>query len=72
MRAPPAVTVDFQVAAFGEMGSKFSAPFDAVTCLGNSLPHLPDDLSLAACLRLCGASPAGGLLVIQNRNYDRS
>jgi len=46
-------------------------PFDALLCLGNSLPHLltPVDLAMAlldfaACLR-----PAG-LLVIQNRNFD--
>ncbi|MGA2479782.1 MAG: class I SAM-dependent methyltransferase [Spirochaetia bacterium] len=65
-------TVDFQVAAFGELRRKFSAPFDAITCLGNSLPHLPDDSSLAACLAdFAGLLRAGGLLVIQNRNYDR-
>jgi SAM-dependent methyltransferase len=45
--------------------------FDAVLCLGNSLPHLltPADLEaaladFAACLR------PGGLLLIQNRNFD--
>jgi SAM-dependent methyltransferase len=45
--------------------------FDAVICLGNSLPHLltPADLEFAlrdfaACLR------PGGLLLIQNRNFD--
>jgi len=46
-------------------------PFDALLCLGNSLPHLltPEDLAMAlldfaVCLR------PGGLLVIQNRNFD--
>jgi len=46
-------------------------PFDALLCLGNSLPHLltPVDLAIAlfdfaACLR------PGGLLLIQNRNFD--
>ncbi len=46
--------------------------FDAVLCLGNSLPHLltPTELAaalddFAACLR------PGGLLLIQNRNFDR-
>jgi SAM-dependent methyltransferase len=45
--------------------------FDAVLCLGNSLPHLltPADLhralsDFAACLR------PGGLLLLQNRNFD--
>jgi len=48
-----------------------SGPFDAVLCLGNSLPHAltADDLSdaladFAAVLRPCG------LLLIQNRNFD--
>jgi glycine/sarcosine N-methyltransferase len=46
--------------------------FGAVLCLGNSLPHLlaPADLAaaladFAACLR------PNGLLLIQNRNFDR-
>jgi glycine/sarcosine N-methyltransferase len=48
-----------------------SGPFDAVLCLGNSLPHaltagdLSDALAdFAAVLR------PGGLLLIQNRNFD--
>jgi len=48
-----------------------SDPFDAVLCLGNSLPHaltagdLSDALAdFAAVLR------TGGLLLIQNRNFD--
>jgi glycine/sarcosine N-methyltransferase len=46
--------------------------FDAVLCLGNSLPHLltPTELAaalddFAACLR------PNGLLLIQNRNFER-
>jgi len=45
--------------------------FDALLCLGNSLPHLlaPADLAaaladFATCLR------PGGLLLVQNRNFD--
>ena len=45
--------------------------FDAILCLGNSLPHLLDRgelasalVDLAACLR------PRGLLLIQNRNFD--
>jgi len=54
-----------------DLGERESS-FDAVLCLGNSLPHLltPADLAaaladFAACLR------PGGLLLIQDRNFDR-
>jgi SAM-dependent methyltransferase len=65
--------VRFEVAGFGELAEALTPEraFDAVLCLGNSLPHLltPDDLAaaladFAACLR------PEGLLLIQNRNFD--
>lgn len=76
--------VKFVVAGFGELTRTLSRPpgnglntqetsyrFDAVLCLGNSLPHVltPADLGVTLedfgnCLR------AGGLLLIQNRNFD--
>jgi SAM-dependent methyltransferase len=76
------VKVRFEVAGFGELARRFVAPgrrgggeagaFDAVLCLGNSLPHVltPEALhatlvDFAACLR------PGGVLLIQNLNYDR-
>lgn len=66
------VEVDLQAAAFGELASRFTGPFDALTCLGNSLPHLIDDSSLAAALSdFASLLRPGGVLVIQNRNYDR-
>jgi glycine/sarcosine N-methyltransferase len=60
-------------ASSGRRGSTRTGPgFDALLCLGNSLPHLliPAELAaaladFAACLR------PGGLLLIQNRNFDR-
>ena len=73
------VDVRFKVAGFGKLARTFtttlsdrkSRGFDALLCLGNSLPHLltPQDLAGAladftACLR------PGGLLLIQNRNFD--
>jgi len=65
----------FATAGFGALAQEFQEqpgfPFDALLCLGNSLPHLltrPDlDAALAdfaACLK------PGGLLLIQNRNFD--
>jgi glycine/sarcosine N-methyltransferase len=66
------VDVRFEAAGFGELSACVGTGFDAVLCLGNSLPHLltPHDLAaaladFAACLR------PGGLALIQNRNFDR-
>lgn len=69
------VSVLFRKAGFTELESAFAEsenfPFDAVTCFGNSLPHLTarDEIKkaledFAACLQ------PGGLLVLQNRNFD--
>jgi len=64
--------VTFKVAGFGETAAAFGKEqFNAVICLGNSLPHLltPQALSTALidfreCLK------PGGVLLIQNRNFD--
>lgn len=66
------VALHFAVAGFRELRTKVGGGFDALLCLGNSLPHLltPAELEsaladFAACL--CRE----GLLLIQNRNFDR-
>jgi glycine/sarcosine N-methyltransferase len=66
------VSVRFEAAGFGGLAQTFGkGGFDAVLCLGNSLPHVlsPGELAgavedFAACLR------PGGLLIVQNRNFD--
>jgi SAM-dependent methyltransferase len=65
------VDVRFEAEGFGALNARVGTGFDAALCLGNSLPHLltPDALAaalgdFAACLR------PGGLLLIQNRNFD--
>lgn len=65
------VHIHFRVAGFGEISTRVGTDFDALLCLGNSLPHVltPAELQaalvdFAVCLR------PGGLLLIQNRNYD--
>jgi glycine/sarcosine N-methyltransferase len=66
------VSAQFVSAGFGQLAQAFQGqPFDALLCLGNSLPHVlsPADLAqalgdFAACLR------PGGLLLVQNRNFD--
>ena len=64
------VQVDFRQAGFGDLRRSFQN-FDALLCLGNSLPHLLTSAGLsdalqdfAACLR------PGGMLLVQNRNFD--
>jgi len=70
--------VFFTTAAFGNIAERSTLipkgkglPLDVVLCLGNSLPHVDgiDALQTAlmdfsACLR------PGGLLILQNRNFD--
>ena len=69
------VDVEFKPSGFNGLAQAFSNslhfPFDALICLGNSLPHLltpqaiQDALSdMAECLR------PGGLLLLQNRNFN--
>ena len=66
------VDVRFEPAGFGDLARTFgTGSFEALICLGNSLPHLlsPDELTntlrdFAAMLR------PGGLLLVQNRNFD--
>lgn len=69
------VQISFKAEGFMGLRSAFQNesdfPFDALICFGNSLPHLTnrDDLKealldFAACLR------PGGMLVLQNRNFD--
>lgn len=66
--------VDVQVMklGFGELAGAVPGVYNAVTCLGNSLPHLTSEDALYAALRDMRAMLApSGLLVIQNRNFDR-
>jgi glycine/sarcosine N-methyltransferase len=66
------VEVHFEITGFGALEQVFGHHvFDALLCLGNSLPHLltlsalsEALLDFAACLR-----PAG-MLLLQNRNFD--
>lgn len=63
--------VRFETAGFGDMEATFREEFDAVLCLGNSLPHIRNENDLNASLRDFALSTRpGGLLLIQNRNFD--
>lgn len=63
----------FKHAGFGELSDVFDEEsFDAVICLGNSLPHILDELSLAAALSdFRRVMRPGGKLILQNRNFDQ-
>jgi glycine/sarcosine N-methyltransferase len=66
------VQVRFEIAGFGELAKTFGAgSFDALLCLGNSLPHLlsRDDLDKTLADFAATLKP-GGILLIQNRNFD--
>jgi len=67
-----AVLVRFETVGFGELAGVFGRrAFDALLCLGNSLPHLLTHAELAAALDDFSAClRPGGLLLIQNRNFD--
>jgi SAM-dependent methyltransferase len=64
------VKVRFEVADFGHM-DQFSETFDAILCLGNSLPHLLSQETLVEAMRqMRGKLKKGGVLILHNLNYD--
>jgi glycine/sarcosine N-methyltransferase len=64
--------VQFGVAGFGELAGAYGKKrFDAVLCLGNSLPHLLSAEQVQASLEdFAACLNPGGLVIIQNRNFD--
>jgi len=69
--AQPDVSIRFEQAGFADIGTPFNVTFDAVLCLGNSLPHvLTEKDQLAALTAMHGRLRYGGVLVLQNLNYD--
>lgn len=65
-------SVDFRVKGLEEAGVEYGETFDAITCIGNSLPHIKSQEGLHKALdSLGGALKPGGLLVLQLRNYQR-
>ncbi len=62
--------VRFETADFTRL-DVFVEPFDAVLCLGNSLPHVLSQEALVEAIRRMGErlTPLG-VLILQNLNYD--
>jgi SAM-dependent methyltransferase len=62
--------VTFAVSSFRDLPTVLTQKFDAVLCLGNSLPHVLDDEELVASLAgMRDVLVDGGSLLIQNRNF---
>jgi glycine/sarcosine N-methyltransferase len=81
--AKAGLKIPFEIAGFGELAQAFgigdyggrnewtTPPFDALLCLGNSLPHVLADEDLAAAINdFAACLRPGGLLLIQNRNFE--
>lgn len=65
------VSIRFEQTGFADIGTRFNMTFDAVLCLGNSLPHvLTEADQLEALTAMHGRLRRGGVLVLQNLNYD--
>jgi glycine/sarcosine N-methyltransferase len=64
--------IPFVVTDLAALPTHFPAgSFDAVLCLGNSLPHLLSDTELAGGIAgMAAVLRPGGMLITQNLNYD--
>jgi ubiquinone/menaquinone biosynthesis C-methylase UbiE len=67
------IRVVFKRVGFGDLEAAFgSARFDGLLCLGNSLPHLlEEEALLKALVDFRAVLKKDGLLIIQNRNFDK-
>lgn len=64
--------VRFVKAGFLDVYPKLKDKFDAVICLGNSLPHLLSKKELKKTLQnVYNLLNPGGIFILQNRNYDK-
>lgn len=61
----------FVLAGFGQLADHVPGGFDALLCLGNSLPHVLTQEALAAALTdFAAVLRQDGLLLVQSRNFD--
>jgi len=66
------VNPEFIISDFRDLTRNFDEKFDAIICVGNSLPHLLSDKDLTKALReMYRLLNNSGILVLQQRNYDR-
>lgn len=66
------VSVQWVAAGMAELAPSVSDSFDAVICMGNSVPHLLDDEDLAATMEgFARMARPGGVIVLQLLNYTK-
>jgi SAM-dependent methyltransferase len=66
------VSIEWVRAAMQELAWKVDGHFDAVLCMGNSIPHLLTDTDLEATLGgIAALLNPGGVVVLQLLNYSR-
>jgi len=71
LSAAEGLAARFEVAGFGELSQHVGEGFDGLLCLGNSLPHILTTRGLRAALDdFADCLNPGGLLLLQNRNFD--
>lgn len=62
----------FRIVDFSNLTNVFNEKFDAVVCVGNSLPHLFSDENLTKAIsEMYNVLNKSGILIIDQRNYDR-
>lgn len=68
--AQAGVSVHLEQSGFADL-ARFSQAFDAVLCLGNSLPHVLTEAEQLSTLKaMRDRLRPGGVLILQNLNYD--
>jgi SAM-dependent methyltransferase len=70
--AAAGVEARFEAAGFGTLRRTFGPEmFEAVLCLGNSLPHVLSPAVLAEAIEdFAACLNPGGVLIVQNRNFE--
>ena len=65
--------LNLKTVGFGNMAKAFNGDsFDALLCLGNSLPHVQSQKELAQTLAdFAALVKPGGIMILQTRNFDR-
>jgi SAM-dependent methyltransferase len=65
------LSIDFKQGDFHKIGETYPGSYDAIVCLGNSLPHVKGDDEVGRVLQEVAAHVVpSGLFVLEMRNYD--